>query len=268
MPKLFACPKCGYTRSWAVRRHHRKCKRCRSEWSPQAYYPIKGLRISGKEWRRIIDNFLRDGTIKDLSRECRLAYATAQKTVNLLRTVMQADAPDIFFDVCEADETYVGGSWKNKAVHIRRQGSKRGRGTSKQAIFGIIQRQPSCVRIWLVPNSRGATLRPIINDHVVKGSTVYTDGHKGYRPLSREGYHHDWVDHESGEYVRGEVHTQTMDGYWGKLKTRLDSIGGIRKEQLPLYICEHQWRYNSRHLNRKEQVKKLYDSLTRFGGRF
>jgi transposase len=268
MPKLFACPKCGYTRSWIVRRYHRKCKRCRSEWSPFTHYPIKKFRLTGKEWRRIIYNFLRDGTIKAVSRECRLAYATAQKAVCLLRTAMQADAPTVFFDVCEADETYVGGAWKNKAIHIRRQGSKRGRGTSKQAIFGIVQRNPACVRIWLVPDCKGTTLRPIIHAHIIKGSSIYTDGHKGYRPLGRQGYHHDWVDHDAGEYVRGDVHTQNMDGYWGKLKTHLDSIGGIRKEQLPLFIGEYQWRYNARQLDRKEQTEKLYHSLVKFGGRF
>lgn len=267
MPKLLSCPVCGYTRSWSIRRHHRKCKKCRSEWSPKNFHPAQGFRLSRREWLRIIDAFLRDGTINAVKDECHIAYATAQKVVKLIRLAMAYDVPKFFNGICEADETYVGGSWKNKAIHIRKQGSKRGRGTTKQAIFGLMQRDPAQVRVWLVKNSKGTTIRPIIHAVTCHGSIIFTDGHKGYRRLPRYGYLHDWVDHEAGEYVRGEVHTQTIDGYWGLLKTHLDSIGGIRKEQLYLFIGEHQWRYNFRHLTRKEKTKVIYQLLTRFGGR-
>lgn len=267
MPKLFSCPHCGSTRSWAIRRHHRKCKRCRSEWSPRSYHAVSGFRLAKREWFRVLETFLRDETIIAVQAECRIAYGTAQRCAYLIRTVMTGDAPVLFWGICEADETYVGGAWRNKAIHIRRQGSKRGRGTSKQAIFGILQRQPQQVRVWLVPNSKGRTTVPKIREHVCMGSSIFTDGHRGYRRLPRHGYVHQWVDHDAGEYVRGQVHTQGIDGYWGLLKTHLDSIGGIRKERLELFIGEHQWRYNFRHLSRKEQVHRIYQLLKRFGGR-
>lgn len=189
--------------------------------------------------------------------ECHIAYATTQAVVESIRKVMTLDAPQTFSSVCEADETYVGGAWKNKAIHIRKRGAKRGRGTSKQAIFAILQRHPQQVRVWLVQDSRNQSLTPHIRSQVSRGSSIYTDGRKGYRRLPYYGYKHEWVDHENGEYVRGDIHTQTIDGYWGLLKTHLDSIGGIRKERLYLFIGEHQWRYNFRHLSRKEQAKRI-----------
>lgn len=267
MPKLLVCPTCGHTRSWSIRRFHRKCKRCRNEWSGNSLHPISGFRLGRREWIRIIETFLRDGTIRSVEQENHLAYRTAYKAVSAIRSVMTEDVPGLLFGICEADETFVGGPWKNKAIHIRRQGTKRGRGTSKQAIFGITQRDPARVRVWLVSNTQMKTLRPHILETVCKGSTIYTDGFKGYRTLWRNGYLHDWVDHDAGEYVRGNVHTQTIDGYWGRLKTHLDSIGGIRKERLMLFIGEHQWRYNFRHFSRKEQVKRIYLFLTKVGGR-
>lgn len=267
MPKLLPCPQCGHTRSWTVRRHHRKCKRCRSEWSPRTHYPVNGFRIVRQGWHRIIESFLRDGVIKDVARECHTAFATAQRAVTRIRLVMTRDVPLILSGTCEADGTYVGGSWKNKAIHIRRQGSKRGRGTNKQAVFGIIQRDPSKVRIWIVPDEKARTTIPLIRRTVIKESTIYTDGQKGYRQLTRCGYHHDWIDHSAGEYVRGDVHTQTLDGYWGLLKNWLAATGGIRKRRLPYFIGEHQWRHNFRHLSRKEQVERIYELLTKFGGR-
>jgi len=228
---------------------------------------VAGLHLSRKEWLRIIDSFLRDETIRAVARECLISYATAQKAVTRIREVMTLDVPKLLLGVCEADETYVGGSWKNKAIHIRKQGTKRGRGTSKQAIFGLMQREPQRVRIWLVKNSKGRTTSTIIRSVVCLGSRIYTDGHKGYRRLPRYGYFHEWVDHESGEYARGNVHTQTIDGYWGLLKTHLDSIGGIRKDRIHLFIGEHQWRYNFKHLTRQGQTKRIYLFLKESGGK-
>lgn len=272
MPKLFSCPSCGHARSWRIRRYHRKCKKCRKEWSEGEAHPVKGFRLDRRTWLKIIDTFLRDERIADVGTETHISPKTAHKAVTLIRQVMTQDVPQTLGGVCEADETYVGGSWKNKAVHIRRQGTKRGRGTSKQPIFGIIQRAdensdlPSQVCVWLTPDTKNKTLMPHVRQTVKRGSTIYTDGRKGYRKLPNYGYRHDWVDHDANEYVRGDVYTQSIDGYWGQLKTHLDSIGGIRKHRLHLFIGEHVWRFNNRHLTRKEQVKKIYLFLTRIGG--
>ena len=201
-------------------------------------HPVSGFRLERREWLRVIDAFLRYETIRSVHRECNLAYATAQKAVSVIRIVMTHDVPLLLSGVCEADETYVGGSWKNKAV-----------------------------RVWLVPDTKNRSLIPHIQEVVCRGSTIHTDGRTGYRRLPRYGYLHQWVDHDAGEYVRGAVHTQTLDGYWGLLKTHLDSIGGIRKDRLRYFIGEHVWRYNFRHLFRKEQSRRLYMLLTEFGGR-
>jgi len=210
---------------------------------------------------------LRSGTIMATQGDCRLAYATVQKAVRLIREVMTADVPELFIGICEMDETYIGGAWRNKAIHIRRQGSKRGRGTLKQEIFGIVCRELGQVRTWLVPDGKQRTLFPLVRKHVVRGSLICTDGFKMYRRLPALGYLHRWVDHDAGEYVRGIVHTQTMDGFWGLLKTHLDSVGGIRKRFAHLYVGEYQWRYNFRKLSHQEKVERLISLLMKIGGR-
>ena len=257
MPKLLICPRCGHNRSWSIRRNHRKCKKCRKEWSTGNQFPISGFRLSCKDWQKIISAFLKFETINSVAEECRLSYVTAHKAVKFLRTMMTADQPTFSYGICEMDETYIGGAWKNKAIHIRRQGSARGRGTLKQEIFGIVSRNLKKVAVWLVPNGKRKTIFPIVKKHVVMGSIIFTDGFKIYRRLPVLGYIHQWVDHDAGEYVRGIVHTQTIDGFWGLLKTHLDSIGGIRKSEAKFYVGEYVWRYNNRDLNTKEQVKKL-----------
>lgn len=267
MPKFILCPHCGYTRSWIIRRHHRCCKSCRREWSPGTRFIVPGLRISRERWRSISDTFLAHETINEVSIRCQLAYATAHKAVHFLRAIMTVDVPTSFTGTCEADETFIGGAWRNKAIHIRRQGSPRGRGTCKQPIFGVVCREQRQVRVWLVPNLKKPAVFPLIRKVVVPGSRIFTDGYKLYRRLPRYGYHHEWVDHEAGEYVRGEVHTQTIDGFWGLLKTHLDSIGGIRQRFAHLFVGEYVWRYNFRHLSHQEQAQRLLNLLVKFGGR-
>ena len=267
MPHVFRCPHCGHARSYAVRRFHRKCKQCRREWSTGSQYPVDGFRLTRREWKQVIEVFLRDGTARAIPRERGLSWPTAQRCATTIREVMSADVPTIFRGICESDETYIGGLRRNKKLHIRAKPSKRGRGTLKQAIFGVYERDRGMVVSWLVPNIKMSTTLPYILDTVESGSTIYTDDFPGYRQLPSHGYCHDFVKHSEGEYVRGEVHTQNLDGYWGQLKKFLANRGGIQRQYLYRFVGEHNWRYNFRNLTRREQVKRIYSFLTRFGGR-
>jgi transposase-like protein len=269
MPKTIPCPHCGFGRSWAIRRAHRRCKKCRREWSPGDRFPVRGSRLTTKDWRRLIEAFLSGRTVRTLARQGCVAYATAQRAARLMREAMAQDVPELFVGAVEIDERYVGGAWKNKAIHVRRAYSPgKGRGTLKQPIFGILHRETGQVRIWLVPDTREDTLFPIIFQRVVRGSRILTDGCQVYRSLPSRGYLHAWVDHEAGEYVRGDVHTQGLDGFWGYLKTRLHSVGGVRKRFAHLFVREIQWRYNQRKLSDEEKAERLLGLVTTFGGRF
>ena len=255
------CPHCGFRRCYAIRRGHRKCARCRREWSPKDRYPVTHIRLTRDRWRTVVTAFLEYGTIGAVRRHGRAGKQQASAVVSHLRSVMVRDVPEYLRGTCEADETYVGGTWRNKRAAIRIRGTKRGRGTQKQAIFGIVSRSQQQVRVWLVPNVQGRMLHPIIRRTVPRPGPIYTDGATMYRSLRRAGYRHEWVDHDAGEYVRGYVHTQTIDGFWGLLKRNLASIGGIRKRYLYRFIGEQVWRYNYRSLTREEQVDRLFTRL-------
>lgn len=255
------CPHCGNRRSYTIRRGHRKCASCRREWSPHDRYSVPSIRLTRERWRAAIDAFLNDGTRGAVMRATRLGQFQARAVATHLREVMTRDVPERFRGTSEADETYVGGTWKNKRAAIRIRGTKRGRGTQKQAIFGILNRPRKQVRIWLVPNVQGRTLRPIIHRTIIRKGPIYTDDAKMYRPLRRGGYRHAWVNHSKDEYVRGSVHTQGLDGFWGILKREIAPIGGIRKRYLYRFIGEQVWRYNYRSLTRDGQVDRLLKRL-------
>jgi len=111
--------------------------------------------------------------------------------------VLAKDVPDIFSGTVEVDETYLGGAWKNKRKVVRDTGTKRGRDTSKQPVFGILCRNG---QVWaeIVENVDESTLLPLITQKVELGSTVCSDPWKAYTGVAARGYVHRLVNHGEG----------------------------------------------------------------------
>jgi len=146
----------------------------------------------------------------------------------------------------EVDETYLGGQWKNKRRAQRTGKAKRGRGTQKTPVFGILCRGE---KVWaeVVQDVEAETLIPLIKQRVKRGSTVCSDTWKSYAGIAAKGYVHRLVEHGKGEYTNGKGnHINGLEGFGGYLKRRLAAKGGIRKERIPLYLAEYLWRYNHR----------------------
>jgi len=178
-----------------------------------------------------------------------------------VRKALILDVPDIFSGTVEVDETYMGGQWKNKKKKERAKGTKRGRGTKKQPVFGIYARN-GLVWAELVSDVEAKTLQPIISNKVKKGSIICSDTWKGYTGIATKGYVHRMVEHGKGEYsdCKG-THINGLEGFWGYLKRKLVSKGGIRRERLHLYLAEYVWRYNNRKLSNEQKVKKIIGLL-------
>jgi transposase-like protein len=174
---------------------------------------------------------------------------------------MLKNVPEVFSGIVEVDETYIGGQWKNKRKSTRVKGTKRGRGTKKQPVFGILARDG---KVWaeIVPNVKAKTLQGRIAKRVSKGSTVCSDTFRGYTGIASKGYVHRLVEHQKGEYSDGKgSHINGLEGFWGYLKRKLAAKGGIRAERQHLYLAEYVWRYNHRDLTQKEQITKLINLL-------
>jgi len=131
---------------------------------------------------------------------------------------MASDIPPVFEGTVEIDETYLGGAWRNKRKSDRSKGAKRGRGTSKQAVFGILCRSG---QVWaeVVPNVEANTLLPLLRKRVVTGSIVCSDTFRSYTGVAAKGYVHRLVRHEEQEYSDGKGnHIQWSGGLLGLLE--------------------------------------------------
>lgn len=174
---------------------------------------------------------------KELERQLGVTYKCAWRMGKQIRSLMtQGKAP--LEGTVEVDETYIGG---------RRRGSKRGRGAEhKTAVVGVVERGGS-VKAQAVPNVKSKTVMPIVRNSVKLGSAVMTDEFPIYNRVSRDGYLHDVIQHGLKEYVRGDVHTNTIEGFWSQLKRSISGTHhAVSKKYLQHYVNEFVFQYNHR----------------------
>jgi transposase-like protein len=260
------CPVCSYSRSWTVRRSKRKCKRCRHEFSSNIY-PVRGIRSTINDWQKCIHIFIRQRAILTISKETGISHCRIAMMVDILRQCMANDIPERFNGPVELDETYIGGQRKNKCLHIRRIKGKRGHGTDKLPIMGIFDRSSRQIYTEVMPVKLSmAHLFRITKAKLIPGTLIITDGYKMYRGFKTKGFKHEYVDHDGGEYARGEIHTNNIEGFWGILKRKLGCIGGMRRNKLYLFVAEIGWEFNHKSLTYQQQEKLLLDLVIKFGG--
>jgi transposase-like protein len=140
----------------------------------------------------------------------------------------------------EIDETYVGGKDKNKHANKRK-----GRGgMDKQIVFSLVERKGK-VRSHHVTSVNAKTLRPILNKHLHADTTVYSDD--GGARIGSDYEKHGTVNHSAGEYVRGDVHTNTIESYFSIFKRGVTgTYHHISEQHLKRYLAEFDFRYNER----------------------
>lgn len=250
-----ACPLCSYTRFWKVRRGRNKCRKCHAEWVPRLVR-IPGIRITEAELKHAVRAFLFFRTSARIASGANIGMGRAKKLAHVFRLVMASERLPIFSGVVELDETYIGAQRKNQRLHIRkRYPPKRGHGTQKLPIFGIFHRDSGKVFVDVEPKKLDwRYVLSVVQRRVAQGSRVYTDGFPMYAPLPKLGYVHRSVDHNKSEYVRGDVHTNGIEGFWGVMKRKMGCIGGMRRDRLHLFAKEIAWRFN--HRKESDEIKE------------
>jgi transposase-like protein len=178
-----------------------------------------------------------------LKRDIKVAYKTAWYLSHRIRKAMGlielADEKPLD-GTLEIDETYVGGRYDK-----RRKRAK----YDKEPVFGIVQRDGKA-RTYHMPN---ITLKGVVakikDDVSINADEIYTDDGKFYGtvPGCLKNHNHQKVNHSAKEYVRGDVHTGTIDGYWGLLKRGIiGSFHQVSIKHLHRYLSEFQFRWNNR----------------------
>lgn len=144
----------------------------------------------------------------------------------------------------EVDETFIGGKARNMRVGKRKALAALPNGERKTIVLGMLERGGK-VRTSVVPNREGATLQPIIHEHVRPGSKIMSDEHSGYLGLE-DRFLRGVVNH-AVEYVNGSVHTNGMENFWSLLKRGLGgTYVSVEPFHLYRYVDEQAFRFNNR----------------------
>jgi transposase-like protein len=195
-----------------------------------------------------------------LHRMLGVTYKSAWFMAMRIREAMRQLDPDLSpmggeGKTAEADETFVGGKETNKHKKVRTQ-QQTGGFQGKEPVFSIVERGGK-VRSHHVPSVNAATLRPILEAQLDKASILMTDGEGQYRILGPMYAKHETVNHRIGEYVRGEAHTNTVEGYFSILKRGIvGTYHHVSQQHLKRYLCEFDFRYNERSALGVEDVER------------
>ncbi len=187
---------------------------------------------------------------KQIQRETGVTYKTAWRMFRQIRTLLAEDV-QLEGDRVEMDESYFGPK--------RKRGGKRGRpgpDSPKQCVVGIVERKGRAIALT-AENATKQNLQRIATERIMPESTVFTDDWAGYNDLGEAGYTHKRINHSEKVYVMGDIHTQTIDGFWSLIKR---GIGGVyhqvSKKYLQTYLNEYSFRYN-----RRDQGNMIFNEI-------
>lgn len=240
-PNGIYCKNCG-----KVTKHHlmqtRKsfsCQECGNHVHPTAGTIFHKSRTPLTTWFYAIYLMAqtRGGiSAKQIERETGVTYKTAWRMCRLIRKRLDEDVDPLTGEV-EIDDSYFGG---------KRRG-KRGRGAEgKTPVVGVAQRKGR-LKAVVVPDIKTDTIAPIIGKSVEPGTIVYTDEFIAYNRLRRMGYRHSRIFHASKIYVAGNVHTNTIEGFWSLIKRGISGVyHSVSAKYLQHYVNEYAFRYNHR----------------------
>lgn len=215
--------------------------------------------LSQYKIKKILWHFIIDINATQTSELLSINRNTINRYYNIFRNLIYEYQLNKFTNIIgdiELDESYFGAS-RVRGYHSK---LKRGRGTTKQPVFGIFLRDGD-VYTEIVPDVKKATLQSIIRKRVDIKSVIYTDGWRGYDGLVDVGYDkHFRVNHGKNEFaLDGDIHINGIESFWSFTKRRLKKFNGVKtKFNLHLKECEFRWRKSN-----EEQYNILTKLLTK-----
>jgi transposase-like protein len=250
-----ACPHCGNVEGFydlgKTRIGLKKCAACRKQFTVRVGTIFEDSHLPLHKWLQAIHLVCSSKKGISAHQLWRMlgfgSYRTAWFMAHRIREAMKELNPGALGGegkIIEADTTYVGGKEGNKHVGKRKRGNIGGKG--KQIVHTLVERGGRA-RSEHIANISGSTLRPILVKQVSRKSTLMTDTAGGYMDVGKEFARHEMVDHGKDEYVRGDVHSNTVEGYFSILKRGVTgTFHHVSEAHLHRYLAEFDFRHNRR----------------------
>jgi transposase-like protein len=248
------CGHCGVeneARALSSRPGTYQCNACRKQFTVTVGTVFERSHIPLNKW--LLATFLFVSSKKGISahqvhRLLDVTYKSAWFMMHRLREAMAPGGPLGTLGgegkFVEADATYIGGKEKNK--HVGKRDPKKIGGTGKMVVHTLVERDGRA-RSRHVPNVRGETLAPILFGEIDPKSALMTDTAGGYMHAGKRFARHEMVDHGRDEYVRGDAHSNTVEGYFSILKRGIiGTYHHVSEAHLQRYLHEFDFRHSNR----------------------
>jgi transposase-like protein len=247
------CHHCGATsehvgqlRGKSTRLGLYKCYACRKPFTVRMGTIFESSHLPLHLWLQIIHLMCASKkgiSTRQIQRMLRCSMKTAWFLGHRIREAMN-DKPGVWYSplggaskTVEADETYIGPKAKNRAYLEPKP---------HQAVMALVERG-GAVRSFHIPNVTAKTLHPIIAKHAHSASHFRTDEWAAYMTIGWNFASHETVVHSAKEYVRGDAHTNTVEGYFSILKRGIYGVyQHVSEAHLKRYLCEFDFRYSNR----------------------
>ncbi len=219
-----------------------ECEHCGHQVYPTAGTPFEQTRTSLKDWFFVMFLFCasRNGVAaKEVERQLGVTYKTAWRMCRIIREYMGEVDGDAKLGgpgrgVVEVDKAFIGGK------------DKRGF-DDKKIVLGMVERGGEIVTRH-IPARTAAHVMKHVRKNISEGARVHTDEAAVYKLLTeRFGYDHETVDHSKFEWVRGDVHTNTIEAFWANFKRGVKgTYVHVSAKHLQTYLREFEFRHNLR----------------------
>lgn len=251
-----ACPHCGSLNPYQMKdaktgerqvNYRWRCHDCKAQYTVRIGTVFEDSRIPMRHW---CYGFWRAATSKkgvsalEIHRHTGVSYKSALFMLHRIRFAMSSSVDGPLKGDVEVDETYVGGKPRYRSKKMGPRGTK-------TPVLAMVEREG---RVKTVVNAKN--LRQLVVSHVDKSSRVMTDEFRAYKLLGKhfDGGHHT-TNHSEREYVRGDIHSNTVEGFFSIVKRGLNGIyHNVSKEHLHRYMSEFEFRYNYRDFEDGDRV--------------
>lgn len=229
-----------------------KCRECKASFKVTCGTVFHRTKIPLQKWFMaiaIVVNAKKSVSSCQLARDLELNQKTAWYIQTRIRAEMAKKGGALLHGIIEADETYIGGKPRKHGKYKDKEPAKRGRGTKKTPVIGAVERGGKVVA-QVAKELTGRAILEFIRSAVnMQDSELMTDEFRAYNVVGQY-MKHAIVNHGEGEFVDGDVHTNTIEGFWSLLKRAWYgthhhySVG-----YTPLYVAEGCYKYNFRDLD-------------------
>lgn len=257
------CPYCDHDKVYTLsRKNMYRCAECRRNFSVTVGTIFEDTKLPLRIWFGaiwMITNHPKGIASTTLARDLGITQKSAWFVLHRLRHAARTRSFNKpLTGIVEVDETYVGGKAINK--HGRRSGTKAG-SSGKTPVMGAVERGGDTVA-KVLPKANKDHMHEFIRATVdPTAEMLVTDSHPVYqKPM---GYaRHEIVNHQRGEYRRGDAHTNSIESVWALLKRQIvGTHHWVSPKHLEKYVQEMTWRLNRRSLTAADRMNDLFESV-------